>query len=194
MLLKIALIISLSCHYLWSQGFPDEVQKQIDEILKRRDQMLKNFFDEDSFFDSDMDSFLQDFMHKNSGVKGLDSMEYFWRDSQKGREFVIKKPSPESQLEFKVENNIIEIRGEVHVKEEREFQGQKSYSERKSFLSQNVAIPPELDSDKMESRAEADEIILFFPFKKMNLNHNDKKVEDYKTREKISPTGQDKSI
>lgn len=169
------------------QGRPnrDEVQKQIEEIMRHRDEMLKSLLNDDSF--NDMEKRMQEMM-KRFGADDFDFNaesffggsvvgQYDWKEDEVYKILSLKvKQIKDQPLDIKIEKGQIKIKGEV---EESDANGnlKKGKKETKKVFSKIhferiFSIPSGVDEKNPEFENRDGELLIKFKKLKKGMSKN----------------------
>lgn len=180
---------------LWAQSAADR-QKQIDEIMKARDEMLRMLMDDSAFenFDKRFEDMIKRFDQGGMGGFGLgleqfdDPIvgEYDWvrTDTHKILKLKVKQVK-DKPLDIKIENGMIRLKGDVETTD--------GNSRRKISFQRAFTLPEDVDQNNPEFENKAGELLIKFKLKKAAKvkPRSDKTEED---RIPVIPDKQDISI
>ncbi len=139
-----------------------------DRMEQRMMKMFENFFgDEDNI--NQMYGIGKD-LFEISPFSGMmkKEFEYDWEQTGKGRYLVIKIPQ-NNQIDLKIENDLVQVSGQVKVEKENKTQYGTSKSVSIQSISEAFPVPRDCTSknSKISESKEKNKIIkkVFFPFK-----------------------------
>jgi HSP20 family molecular chaperone IbpA len=157
------------CESATAQNNQAEMQKQIEEVLKARDQMLRSLLDDSSFQDmnSRMDKMLQQFDNDDFFQGGLveDVVgEYDWKETDTQQILSLKvKQIKDRPLDIKIKNGKISLKGDVESQTARE--NKKSIT--RVHFEREFAVPPGVDETHPEFENRKGELLIKFKKKKI---------------------------
>jgi len=185
-----------------------EIQKQIDEIMKHREEMLRSLFNDDAF--QDMEKRMQEMMKRFGGEDfdfNADSFfggavvgQYDWLEDDQYKTLKIKVTQIKDQpLDIKIEKGQIKIKGEV---ESVENSKSRPKVKKKVHFERIFSIPSGVDDKNPEFENKAGELLIKFKKisgagKKGNLEKAkeikapNKASENNEERQPISPDEKD---
>lgn len=186
-----------------------EIQKQIDEIMKHREEMLRSLFNDDSF--KDMENRMQEMMKRFAGEDfnfNSDSFfggavvgQYDWVDDDKYKVLKIKVTQIKDRpLDIKIEKGQIKIKGDVETTERKNSKGINKVKQKVHF-ERIFSIPPGVDEKNPEFENKDGELLI--KFKKTNISSKSQKrlntiekeaSENNEDRKPISPDEKDVSF
>ncbi len=184
-----------------------EIQKQIEEIMRNREEMLRSLFDDDSF--KDMENRMQEMMKRFSGKDfnfNSDSFfggavvgQYDWVEDDKYKVLKIKVTQIKDRpLDIKIEKGQIKIKGDVETVEN---QKSKNKVKQKVHFERIFSIPAGVDEKNPEFENKDGELLI--KFKKTSLtgkaqkrpsNSEKEASENNEERKPISPDEKDISF
>lgn len=164
-----------------NQGYDQQklVQKQFEEIMRAREEMLKSLLNDDSF--SDMNKRMSELMKRFSGEDfnlGTQSFfggsvvgEYDWREDDKNRILMIKvKQIKDKPLDIKIEKGFIKIKGDVEEVSDNNSRKNKGNNIdnmiSKIHFEREFSIPLDVDQTNPEFENTNGELLI--KFKKKN--------------------------
>jgi HSP20 family molecular chaperone IbpA len=170
-----------------------EMQRQFEEIMKARAEMIKSLFD-DSDFDS-LDKKFEDLI-KNFDRSGFPSIanqemgevigEYDWRETPTHQVFALKvKQIKDKPLDIKIEKGQIKLKGDV---ESVEAKKPKSKRVTKVHFERTFSIPDGVDQGNPEFENKAGELLI--KFKKLQNKKMPSKVKSLDPNQPL-PVGKD---
>lgn len=161
----------------------DQFQKQIEEIMKAREEMLKSLMDDSVDADTRMDELIKRFMKPGLGFGGPYDQnnfggavvgEYDWIDSKTHRILKIKvKQIKDHPLDIKIEKGMIKFKGDV----ESVNGSGKNKSTKKVSFERSFTIPDDVDQTNPEFENASGEFLVKF-----------KKLAASKTKKAPTPT------
>ena len=166
-------LLIIYCSLVRAQSGQDEINQQINELMKARAEMLKSIFSDSEFqgFDKQFENLLKNFQ-KNSfipsaGMEGPIIGEYDWRENETQRIFVLKvKQIKDRPLDIKIEKGHIKFSGEVESVYEDIARKSKSIS--KVHFERIFPIPEGLDLINPQFENSKGELLI--KFKKIGTN------------------------
>lgn len=130
----------------------EEIQKQIDEMYRQRDELFKSLLDDSSFdnldkrFEDLIKKFEQDSFGAFEGF-GQEQIfgEYDWRENNEERIFSLKvKQLKDKPLDIKISNKQIRIKGEIESKivspDKKSSKSSRSHFERSFDIPDDVIV------------------------------------------------------
>lgn len=159
----LALIMFVTVFNLFAEhNQEEEIHRQISEIMKARDEMLKSLFNDSGFqnFDKQFEDLVKKFEKENFGQAfnmdiGVDLGEYDWRETQTQQIFVLKvKQIKDKPLDIKIEKGQIKFKGDIESVSTDNFKNKKRsrvHFERTFSIPDGVdQINPEFDNKNGE--------------------------------------------
>ena len=204
-MLKLYFILFLFSNNLFAQNSQDSFQKQLDEIMKAREEMLKALMDDS--MSGDLEKRMEEMMKRlgSNGDFGFGQMEapvigeYDWVEDSTHKILKIKvKQIKDKPLDIKIQNNEIKIKGDVEsiIGQGKNKVIRKSSFERTFNIPESVdKINPEFVNGKdgfMEIKFKKYKSSKVTPSKKMDSNL--KKDNSSTERVPVNPNGDDLSI
>ena len=147
------LIVMLFCTNLFAQSRQDQFNRQLEEIMKAREEMLRALMDDSMSggFEKRMEEIMKKF--GNGGDFGFGQMEdpvvgeYDWLETDTHKILKIKiKQIKDKPLDIKIQNNEIKIKGEV---ESTEIQGKNKIVKKVKF-ERTFEMPDDIDKSSPE--------------------------------------------
>jgi HSP20 family molecular chaperone IbpA len=193
------MFVLLNSQYLFAQSNPD-LDKQIEEVMKAREEMLRSLMDDS--FSSDFEKRMQEMMKRfGSGNLdfGFDHLEQFgmgdseWSESSTHRLLALKiHQIKDRPLDIKIEKGMIRIKGDTEV-----VSGPKN-RQSKSIMKfeRQYSIPQDVDQNNPEFENKNNEMVIKFKKKEISKVKSKGKTESIKENEKkpIKPTDDSLSI
>lgn len=193
LILVLTLFISFN---LKAQGAgDDQFQKQVEEILKAREEMLRSLMDDSSMgeFESRMQEMMKRFAGPDFDLSGFESPvigSYDWvvTDTQKILKLKVEQ-AKDHPLDIKIEQGMIKIKGDVVA-----TQGSgKNKVTRKSNFERTFSLPDDVDQTNPEFENKKGELLI--KFKKLVASKAKSKTSDpKKDRLPVAPEGDDLKI
>lgn len=179
-----------------------EIDRQLEEIMKAREEMFKMLMDDSSFdnFDKRFDDMVKRF--QQSGGFGLEQMddpivgEYDWIKTDTHKILKLKvKQVKDRPLDIKIENGMIRLKGDV---ETTNGEGANSVKRRVSF-QRAFTLPDDVDQNNPEFENKDGNMLIKFKLKKPGSNkaHSQKaipKQEPQSDRIPVTPDADDVTI
>jgi HSP20 family molecular chaperone IbpA len=150
----------------------EQIKRQLEEMLRARDEMLRSLLDDSAFsdFDTKFEDMIKRFNLQNFDHSGFDTDEkilgeYDWQESESERTFVLKvKQIKDRPLDIKIEKGKIMLKGDVEAVSE--LKGHlKKKNITKIHFERSISIPP--DVDQSNPTFENKDGVLFIKFKKL---------------------------
>lgn len=181
------MILIFSCSISLAQTDRDDIQRQIDELMKARSEMLNSLLNDNGFknFEKRFEDMIKNFDQNGTGL-GVDIGgpvvgEYDWRVSDTQMIFVLKvKQIKDRPLDIKIEKGMIRLKGDVESTEVTPFEKSSKNKTRtkqtvtKVHFERAFSIPDGLDQTNPEFETLGDELLIKFkklaPKKKKNPN------------------------
>lgn len=177
----------------------EQIKRQIDEVMKARDEMLKSLMDDS--FSGEFEKRMEDIMKRFGGIgpgfgqgnpfDQSDSLaigSYNWEESPTEKILKIKVTQSKDQpLDIKIENGMISIKG---IAETLSGTGANKIKSRINF-QKSFSLPTDIDQTNPEFKNKDKLGELWITFKKIMSKKSPKRVEE---RMPIKPTDQDISI
>lgn len=147
------LIVMFFCTNLFAQSRQDQFNRQLVEIMKAREEMLRALMDDSMSggFEKRMEEIMKKFGH--GGDFGFGPMEdpivgeYDWLETDNHKILKIKiKQIKDKPLDIKIQNNEIKIKGEV---ESTEIQGKNKIVKKVNF-ERTFEMPDDIDKSSPE--------------------------------------------
>lgn len=174
-----------------AQSRPDQMQKQIEEIMKAREELLRSLMDGSNM--GDFDKRMEEMMKRFGGISGLDSSfdafdspvvgEYDWQETENEKILKIKiKQVKDRPLDIKIEQGMIKIKGDVEA-----TQGSgNNVVKRVMKFERSFSLPADIDQTNPVFENKKDDLLV--KFKKLS---RDKKIK--KEPSDRLPVGTDKN-
>ncbi|MBC7539355.1 MAG: Hsp20 family protein [Bacteriovorax sp.] len=188
-----AIIIMASSFSSYAQS-NQEVQLQINEIMKAREEMIKSLLNDSAFenFDKKFEDLIKK-MDKENFSSGAESDasevigEYDWRETPTHQIFVLKiKQIKNKPLDIKIEKGQIKLKGDV---ESVDIKNPKSRRSTKVHFERTFAIPQEVDQSNPEFENKSGELLI--KFKKLKTAKAPPKTKSIKPVDQRRPVGKD---
>lgn len=200
---KIFLLLTLLSTNLFAQNGQDQFHKQLEEIMKAREEMLRALMDDSmsGSFEKRMMDIMKNF--ENEGDFGFGQMEgpvvgeYDWVETDTHKILKIKvKQIKDKPLDIKIQNNEIKIKGDV---ESTQVNGKNKIVKRVNF-ERTFEMPDDIDKTNPEFENSKDGFMQI-KFKKLVAKASPKKESIKKSvgprlddRAPIAPDSGDLSI
>jgi HSP20 family molecular chaperone IbpA len=140
----------------------DQMQKQIEEVMKAREEMLKSLMDDSNFQDMSkrMEKLMQNFNTNDFFQGGNDVVgEYDWKETKTHLILSLKvKQIKDRPLDIKIKDGRISMKGDVESQSE--SQNRKNIT--KVHFERVFSIPPGVDETTPEFENKKDEILIKF--------------------------------
>jgi HSP20 family molecular chaperone IbpA len=142
----------------------EQFEKQIEEVMKAREEMFNSLMDDSSFGDIEkrMLEMMKRFSGPNLGLGQLEGPvvgEYDWTETDTHKILKIKvKQIKDRPLDIKIEKGMINIKGDV---ESTEGTGKNKIIRRVNF-QRGFSIPSEVDQNTPEFESSEGEILIKF--------------------------------
>jgi HSP20 family molecular chaperone IbpA len=143
------------------------MQKQIEQLMKARAQMLKSLFDDSDFqdFDKHFENMFKNFdkshFDSDSMMGGNVVGEYDWRETDTHQIFVLKVTQVKDKpLDIKIEKGHILLSGQVESVEENK--GKKSKRISKVHFERSFSIPEGVDLKNLDFENGKGEFLIKF--------------------------------
>ena len=166
----------------------DEVQRQIEELMKAREEMFKSLLNDSGFQDFDkhfedlMKNFEKSSFDQSSDMGGPVIGEYDWRETDIYQIFVLKvRQIKDKPLDIKIEKGQIKLKGDVESIDEDSSKKSKRIS--KVHFERTFSIPKDVDQTNPEFENKAGELLI--KFKKLHVT---KSVPKYKNTPPLNPS------
>jgi HSP20 family molecular chaperone IbpA len=198
------LFLVFSSSNLWAQS-SSEMEKQLEEIMKAREEMFKMLMDDSSFdsFDKRFENMVKKF--QQAGGFGLEQSddpivgEYDWLKTPTHKILKLKvKQVKDKPLDIKIENGMIRLKGDV---ETIDGEGQNTVKRKVSF-QRAFSLPDDVDQTNPEFENKEGSLLIKFKLKKVGTSsgkaHSPKvdstKQEPATDRVPVVPSGDDVTI
>ncbi len=166
------------------------MDKEFEEIMKRRDEIFKSLFNDDVYkeFDQQMEKMLEEFSKAGLNFdrrmfKGGVAGEYDWEETETHKILKLKVTQVKDKpLDIKIEKGMIRIKGEVEeVLEvndgEKNSKQNKKQSVSRIHFENAFSLPSDVDQRNAEFENKAGELLIKFKkLKKSKPLKNDSKV------------------
>lgn len=189
-------IYSLS---VYSQADRADINQQIEEVMKARDEMIKSLLNDSDF--GDMDSRFEDLVKRfekdSFSVPGMNEGavvgEYDWRETSTHQILVLKiKQYKDKPLDIKIEKGQIKLKGDVESVLESGDKTKKSKHISKVHFERSFSIPDGVDQTNPEFENKGGEMLIKFKKLKASKAAPVKTLKMPKTRnDERSPVGKD---
>lgn len=171
-----------------------EVQRQINELMKAREEMLKSLLNDSGFqnFDKQFEDLIKRFDKENFGSgPDMDASEvigeYDWRETPTHQVFVLKvKQIKDKPLDIKIEKGQIKLKGDV---ESVDLSNPKSKKNTNVHFEKTFAIPIGVDQSNPEFENKAGELLI--KFKKLKATKAPPKIKNTIKEEQRRPIDKD---
>lgn len=180
------------CNIVNAQNSQAEMQKQIEEVLKARDQMLRSLLDDSNFQDMNkrMEKMIQQFDDDSFFSSGFDEDvvgEYDWKETETHQILSLKvKQIKDRPLDIKIKNGKISLRGDVESQTAKE--NHKKIT--RVHFEREFSIPPGVDETRPEFENKKGELLIKFKKKKVTKLPNAPR----KDLTPVAPTPDDQRI
>lgn len=151
----------------FAQSRSDETQRQIDELMKAREEMIKSLLNDSGFqnFDKRFEDLMKNFEKNSFGpgtnMDGAIIGEYDWRETDTHQIFVLKvKQIKDRPLDIKIEKGRILLKGDVESIDENVAKKTKRVS--KVHFERTFSIPVGVDQNNPEFENKAGELLIKF--------------------------------
>lgn len=186
----------LATNITFAQNTNDEqLKRQIDEVMKARDEMLKSLMDDS--FSGEFEKRMEDIMKRFGGIgpgnpfDQSDSLaigSYNWEETPTEKILKIKVTQSKDQpLDIKIENGMISIKG---IAETVNGTGINKIKSRINF-QKSFSLPTDIDQTNPEFKNNEKLGELWITFKKIMSKKSPKRIDE---RIPVKPTDQDLSI
>lgn len=186
----------LATNITFAQNTNDEqLKRQIDEVMKARDEMLKSLMDDS--FSGEFEKRMEDIMKRFGGIgpgnpfDQSDSLaigSYNWEETPTEKILKIKVTQSKDQpLDIKIENGMISIKG---IAETVNGTGINKIKSRINF-QKSFSLPTDIDQTNPEFKNNEKLGELWITFKKIMSKKSPKRIDE---RIPVKPTDQDISI
>jgi len=186
---------------LFAQTNRADLDHQIEEIVKAREEMIKSLLNDSAFqnFDSRFEDLVKKFQQNNFDMPGLGSNdgpvvgEYDWRETDTHQIFVLKvKQIKDRPLDIKIEKGMILLKGDVESFSESvsKDKAQKSKRISKVHFERSFSIPDGVDQTTPEFENKSGELLI--KFKKTKPSTSNQKSK--KSTKAIEPDDQRRPV
>lgn len=173
------------------------IERQINELLKAREEMIKSLLNDSGFqnFDKRFEDLIKRFDQDHFNlVPGMDEAgvigEYDWRETATHQVFVLKvKQIKDKPLAIKIEKGQIKLKGDVESVEVKNQKSSKSTSITKVHFERNFVIPDDVDQNSPEFENRAGELLI--KFKKLKPTTAPPKINHKAPTEQPRPIAKD---
>jgi HSP20 family molecular chaperone IbpA len=174
----------------------EQIKRELEAMLKARDEMLRSLLDDSAFndFDKRFEDMIKRFNLQNFDQNGFDTDgkilgEYDWQESNTERIFMLKvKQIKDKPLDIKIEKGKIILKGDVEaISEEYNHVKQKKISH--IHFERSVLIP--IDVDQTNPSFENKNGVLLIKFKK--ISRSKKSLPSVKSIDSPRPLDKDNS-
>jgi HSP20 family molecular chaperone IbpA len=160
----------------FAQSNQADINRQIEEIMKAREEMLKSLLNDSGFqnFDDAFGDMVKKFEQDSFTRPGMDTGavigEYDWRETDTQQIFVLKvKQIKDKPLDIKIEKGQIKLKGDVESQDETQTRsGKKSKHVTKVHFERTFSIPAGVDQTNPEFENKDGELLI--KFKKLNAS------------------------
>ena len=173
-----------------------ERQRQIEEIMKVREEMIKSLLNDSAFqnFDNRFEDLVKKFQQESfGGMPGMDEGtvfgEYDWRETETQQILVLKvKQIKDRPLDIKIEKGQIKLKGDVESVEVDHQKRRKQVT--KVHFERSFSIPEGVDQNNPEFETKDGELLI--KFKKLNSSKAPLKSKSKIPENKLEPVGIEK--
>lgn len=152
----------------FSQANRADIDRQIEEIMKAREEMIKSLLNDSAFsqFDDNFDDMVKRFEQSNfSGMPGMEAGpvvgEYDWRETETQKILALKvKQVKDKPLDIKIEKGQIKLKGDVESVSENKTKKSKRIS--KVHFERSFSIPEDVDQTNPEFENKGGEFLIKF--------------------------------
>ncbi|MGZ3808445.1 MAG: Hsp20/alpha crystallin family protein, partial [Bacteriovorax sp.] len=163
-----AILFLLASFPVFSQNGRSDIDRQIEEIMKAREEMIKSLLNDSGFqnFDDRFDDLVKKFQQDSfGGMPGMDMGavvgEYDWRESDTHQILVLKvKQIKDRPLDIKIEKGQIKLKGDVESVSE--GPGKKGKRISKVHFERSFSIPEGVDQSSPEFENKDGELLIKF--------------------------------
>ncbi len=175
-----------------------EIDRQIKEIMKAREEMIKSLFNDSNFqnLDKHFEDLIQQF-DKNANGFGMGDMpgsgdvlgEYDWRETDNQMVFVLKvKQIKNKPLDIKIQKGQIQFIGDIETVD---LNNPKSKRVSKVHFERIFSIPEGVDQKTPEFENKNNELLI--KFKKLKTSKTTPKAPPVKPVDQRLPVGKDEN-
>lgn len=172
-----------------SKNRREEIDREIEAIMKARDEMIRSLLDDSAFsnFDDHFNNLVKKFEHDSFGVMPEQQMgavvgEYDWRETETQQILVIKvKQIKDRPLDIKIEKGFVRLKGDVE--EVQNYPSRKGKKISKVHFERSFSIPDGVDQTAPEFENKDGELLI--KFRKLTLS---------KAGQERAPVKSDKSV
>lgn len=175
----------------------ENIDRQIEEIMKAREEMIRSLLDDSAFsnFDSHFDDLVKKFEQDSFGGMPGAQMdmgavvgEYDWRETDTHQILVLKvKQIKDRPLDIKIEKGEIKLKGDVESVSEDKSRKRKQVS--KVHFERSFSIPEGVDQSTPEFENKGGELLI--KFKKLNVSKAPSKINKKESIDQRRPIGKD---
>jgi HSP20 family molecular chaperone IbpA len=190
-----AAVLFLSNTSFAQQNRREELDREIESIMKARNELMRSLLDDDSFsnFDDHVNSLMKQFEQESMGLMqghGMGAVvgEYDWQETETHQNLIIKvKQIKDKPLDIKIEKGQVKLKGDVE--EVLDYPGRKGKKISKIHFERNFSIPAGVDETNPEFVSKDGELqIKFKKLKSDSSPKNSKKI----LHDDREPVGKDK--
>lgn len=192
-------LLNICLNTSFGQTRSDEMSKQIEEIMRARDEMFKMLLDDNSMgsLEKKMEEMIKRFDQTGafdlSALSTSDIGEYDWIDTPTHKILKLKiKQAKDQPLDIKIEQGMIRLKGQTESK----IGSGKSVSKSIVNFERSFSIPQDVDQTNPEFENKDGEVHIKFKklssVKKMSNPKNKGKIEN--ERMPVTPDNGDLSI
>ncbi|MDD4975053.1 MAG: Hsp20 family protein [Bacteriovorax sp.] len=196
LLFSFAILVS-SLSSFAQTGQEQEVQRQINELMKAREEMLKSLLNDSDFqgLDKHFEDLVKRFEKESLGAgPGMDMGdvvgEYDWRETPTHQVFVLKvKQVKDKPLDIKIEKGQIKLKGDVESVDIASTKSSKSKRTTKVHFERTFSIPDGVDQGNPDFENKAGELLI--KFKKLKTSKVPSKIKSIEPVDQRRPIGKD---
>lgn len=181
---------------VFSQNKKEDINRQIEEIMKAREEMIKSLLNDSAFsdFDTRFEDLVKKFQNDSFAMPGMNEGavvgEYDWKETEGHKILVLKiKQIKDRPLDIKIEKGQIKLKGDVESVSESESKGKKSKSISKVHFERSFSIPEGVDQTTPEFENKGGEMLI--KFKKIKASSAPLKKKNKDLQEHLQPIGKD---
>jgi HSP20 family molecular chaperone IbpA len=181
---KIIFLIFLNCTPVLARSDSDEMQRQINELMKARDEMFRSLLNDSG--DHNFEKKFEDLVNQieknsftpragfDSDIPGAVFGEYDWRESDTAITFVLKVTQIKNKpLSIKIEKGEVKLKGDVESIDEDSSKKRKNVS--RVHFERSFTIPDGVDQTAPEFDNKSGELLIKF-FKKNKINKKNERL------------------
>lgn len=173
----------------------EDIDRQIEEIMKAREEMIKSLLNDSAFsnFDDRFDDLVKKFQQDSfGGMPGMDMGavvgEYDWRETDTHQTLMLKvKQIKDKPLDIKIEKGQINLKGDVESVSENPSKKSKHIS--KVHFERSFSIPDGVDQTNPEFENKGGELLI--KFKKLKVSKTSPKMNKKDSTDRPKPIGKD---